>query len=231
MLFASDLSGLVQALMRTDIPALPDAALRPIGVHMLWGILLAAAGWRAGYRLPARWRAGFAALIALWSLIPGPASPAYWLEMAFAAPSWTSALLCVFYLQMHLHQTAGLGEGASGKAPADIPWPWTIAGIALGWVLALDTFALLPLTDSVYAWGFTPLATLVLVLVAASAWLVRPDWATALPVLAIVLYVLTRLPSGNVWDAVTDPLLWLYLHGAVVLRVWRQRNGRRRRLT
>ncbi len=231
MLFASDLSTLMQPLMRMDIPALPDTALRQIGVQMLWGTLLAAAGWRAGYRLPARWRAGFAALIALCSVVPGPASPAYWLEMAFAAPSWTSALLCGFYLQMQVRQTAGLREDASGTAPAGIPWPWTAAGIALGWVLALDTFALLPLTDSLYGWGFTPLATLVLLLVAASAWLVKPDWATALPMLAIALYVATRLPSGNVWDAVTDPLLWLYLHGAVVLRVWRQLNGRRRRLT
>jgi len=231
MLFASDLSTLVQPLVRTDIPALPDAALRQFVVQMLWGILLAIAGWRAGYRLPERWRVGFAALITLWSVSPGPISPAYWLEMAFAAPSWTSALLCGLYVRMKVQQTGGLRRGASDTAPARIPWLWAAAGIALGWVLALDTFAALPLKESLYAWGFTPLATLVLMLMAASAWLIKPDWATALPMLVIALYVATRLPSGNVWDAVTDPLLWLYLHGVVAVRVWTQLTGSVNQLT
>lgn len=212
--------------MRTDVPALPDPALRQTGVHLLWGVLLVAASWRAGLRLSARWRVRFAVVIAVWSMVPGPVSPAYWLEMAFAAPSWTSALLCGLYLQTRGRHTGGLCTVAANAGPTDVPWPWAAAGIGLGWILALDTFAALPLADSLYAWGFTPLATLVLTLLAAGAWLVKPDRANALPLLAITLYVLTRLPSGNVWDAVTDPLLWLYLHGAVVLRAWRQGKDR-----
>jgi len=38
-----------------------------------------------------------------------------------------------------------------------------------------------------------------------------PAWL--LPV-ALLLFAGTRLPTGNVWDAVMDPLLWLFLHGA-----------------
>ena len=226
MAFALDLATLVQSLVQTDIPPLPEAAFRQICVYMLWGLLLATAAWRAGSRLQPRWRRGLAALVVVWAAIPGPVSPAYWLEMAFAAPSWTSALLCGMWLLQQTRAHAVVANSWRAGEPPGIPWLWALFGMALGWVLALDTFAALPFAESVYAWGFSPLAPLCLALVGAGAWVVRPGWANVLPMLAVALYVGTRLPSGNIWDAVIDPLLWLYLHGVVAVRVWKQLTGR-----
>jgi len=229
MASAFDLATLVQSLVQADIPPLPEAAFRQVCVHMLWGFLLATAAWRAGTRLQPRWRQGLAALVVVWAAIQGPVSPAYWLEMAFAAPSWTSALLCGMWLLQQTRTQAVVANSWRAGEPTGIPWLWALFGIALGWALALDTFAALPFAESVYAWGFSPLATLCLALFGAGAWVVRPRWASALPLLAVALYVSTRLPSGNIWDAVIDPLLWLYLHGAVAVRVWKQLRGGARR--
>jgi hypothetical protein len=39
---------------------------------------------------------------------------------------------------------------------------------------------------------------------------------------ALLLFAATRLPTGNVWDAVLDPWLFLALHGMVVGRLLRR---------
>jgi hypothetical protein len=96
----------------------------------------------------------------------------------------------------------------------------------MGWVLALDTFAVLPLQQSIYAWGFSPLASLALMTGAAAVWVISARWLYTLPLFALALFVLTRLPSGNVWDAVLDPLLWLYLHIYLATQGWRYLRGR-----
>jgi hypothetical protein len=36
-------------------------------------------------------------------------------------------------------------------------------------------------------------------------------------VVVLAAYVLLRLPTGNVWDAVLDPFVWLALH----VQLWR----------
>jgi hypothetical protein len=44
---------------------------------------------------------------------------------------------------------------------------------------------------------------------------------------ALVVFGLWRWPSGNVWDAVLDPCLWLVLNGMALRaasRRWRSRN-------
>lgn len=225
MAYAFDLASLFQSLPNTGFAPLPGASLRQIVVHLLWGLLLAAASWHAGAWLPRRRRLGFVALVGAWAVLPGPISPAYWLEMAFAAPSWTSALVCSLWLLRQMQPPPIIRTSWAAGGQAGIGSLWAVVGIALGWVLALDTFAALPFGESVYAWGFTPWATLSMMVVGAGAWVVRPRWTNALPLLALALYVSTRMPSGNVWDAVIDPLLWLYMHGVVALRVGRRLRG------
>ena len=44
---------------------------------------------------------------------------------------------------------------------------------------------------------------------------------------ALLLFAATRLPSGNVWDALMDPLLWLLLQGVLLGHL---RRGHRNRL-
>jgi hypothetical protein len=41
----------------------------------------------------------------------------------------------------------------------------------------------------------------------------------AVPVVALV-FVVWRLPSGNVWDAILDPWAWLVLQGWLLARGW-----------
>ena len=78
----------------------------------------------------------------------------------------------------------------------------------IGWLLLLDTLALLPV--QLYALGFHPLTGGLMLLLGllpcivhgATSW--RDEWVRVLPA-AVVLFVLSRWPSGNVWDAVLDP--------------------------
>ena len=226
MVIASELAHLFQPLLDMDSPVLPTAALRQLGVHMLWGVVLAAAGWRMAYLLQPHWRLAWAACVGIGSSLPGPLSPAYWLELAFASPSWTSVLLCGLWLWRQTRPQAVFSDPWSPRPINHIPIRWVLCGIGLGWVLALDTFAALPVQQSIYGWGFSPLASVVLLIGAATAWIISARGVHALPFLAIALFVLTRLPSGNVWDAVSDPLLWLYLHVHLAAQGWRYLRGR-----
>ena len=226
MLNTSEFAQLLQPLLEIDSPVFPQPALRQVGVHILWGVVLATAGWRMAYVLQPRWRFGLAVLVGLGSSFPGPMSPAYWLELAFASPSWTSVLLCGLWLWRQTRAQAPFSSSWTPRPSNRIPIPWVICGLVVGWVLALDTFAVLPIQQSVYGWGFSSQASLVLTVGASAAWVISARGIHTLPFLALALFVLTRLPSGNVWDAVLDPLLWLYLHICLATQIWRYLRGR-----
>ena len=226
MVIAPDFALLLQPLLDMDSPVFPPAAVRQVCVHVLWGVVLAAAGWRMASVLQPPWRLALAALMGVGSSLAGPLSPAYWLELAFASPSWTSVLLCGLWLWGQTRSQARSSDIRTSRPTNSIPLPWVLCGIAMGWVLALDTFAVLPVRHSLYALGFSPLASLVLMVAAAATWVLSARWVHALPLVALALYVLTRLPSGNVWDAVLDPLLWLYLHIHLASQGWRSLRAR-----
>ena len=226
MVIAPDFALLLQPLLDLDSPVFPPAPVRQVCVHVLWGVVLAAAGWRLASVLQPPWRLAWAALVGIGSSLPGPLSPAYWLELAFASPSWTSVLLCGLWLWKQTRSQVRSGDLWTPRAAHPIPLPWVLCGIAIGWVLALDTFAVLPTPHSIYALGFSPLASVVLVVGAAAVWVRTARWLYALPLVSLALFVITRLPSGNVWDAVLDPLLWLYLHVQLASRGWRYSRAR-----
>jgi uncharacterized membrane protein len=103
-------------------------------------------------------------------------------------------------------------------------WFLPLCGVLLGWVLLLDTFALLP--GQWYGLGFSPAAVLTVAVVACVPWLfggATQSRAWVLPVV-VVIFVALRLPTGNVWDAVLDPWLWLALHGVLLRRVLKPRT-------
>ena len=225
-MIAPDFASLVQPLLDMNSPVFPKAALRQVCVHVLWGVVLAAAGWRLASVLQAHWRLGWAALLGIGSSLPSPWSPAYWLELAFGAPSWTSVLLCALWLWRQTRPQARFSNPWTPIPTNGIPVPWAVCGVLMGWVMALDTFAALPVPHSIYGWGFSPMASLVLMVGTATAWVLSKRWVHALPFMVLALFVLTRLPSGNVWDAVLDPLLWLYLHIHLASQGWRSLRGR-----
>ncbi|MBK6594014.1 MAG: hypothetical protein IPG23_15555 [Burkholderiales bacterium] len=219
-------------LMATDAPALPTALAMQIWLHLGWSVVLASVGagvvsryWpgTAGRLELRHW--GAALVLALWAWVPGPYSPAYWLGLVFQAPSIVAVLLCDGFLRKRFL--------ASRSAPAAVHEPnrfrlsLVLAGVLLGWALLLDTFALLPL--QLYAWGFSPVTLALVLLVTLLPWLagVSPRhsrwWVS--PV-ALLVFVVVRLPSGNVWDAVLDPCLWLALHGYLLRAAWRHYTAR-----
>ena len=121
----------------------------------------------------------------------------------------------------------GQAPEAAGQAISSRAWPWLAAlGIVLGWVLLLDTLAWWPL--SVYAWGFSAAAVGAVALVAVLLWGISGQAVWALPLGVLVLFVLTRLPTGNVWDALLDPWLWVALQAGWLVNLVRRWQAARR---
>jgi hypothetical protein len=216
------------ALLATDVPALPAAWAMQLGLTVGWALVLALLGVALGWRCSLPVRRGLAAAIALWTLVPGPVSPDYWLGLAFHAPSLSAMLVCGYLLWRVLFPS-GRATPVRARAWTRSAWLLLMGALALGDVLLLDTFAMLPL--QLYAWGFSPALLLGLAAVALLPWLLRSETAgaTGLEVwvapLALLLFVLTRLPTGNVWDALLDPWLWLVLHGLLIRRLLRWWRG------
>jgi hypothetical protein len=210
-------------LFATDNPVLPHPLALQLALHGVWAVLLGSATlWLAG-RLARPYRWGAAGLVALWTLLPGEISPAFWLGLAFQTPSVMSVLLCLGYLWRVQWQAsdAALSGGAMRA------WPWLAGlGVVLGWVLLFDTLAWWPV--SVYAWGFSAAAVGAVALAGALLWGISGQVIFALPLAALALFVLTRLPTGNVWDALLDPWLWLALQGGWLVSVVRRWRAARR---
>lgn len=198
-------------LLSTDAPALPTAWVMRLGLTLGWALVLASLGAGLARKRSLRTRRSLAAVLALWTLLPGPLTPDYWLGLAFHAPSLSAMLLCAGCLQRWLWVPT-LSASASKPAPAARAGVWLL--VLLGYVLLLDTFAVLPL--QIYTWGFSPLLLLVLLALSLLPWLRRGSAARWLVPLALLLFALTRLPTGNLWDALLDPWLWLLLHGLLI---------------
>ncbi len=204
-------------LLSTQSPLLPAPWAFRLYLDLAWGLVLAAlllALWvrrQPDSRLPL-W---LPPVLLLWCLLPGTLSPAYWLGLALRAPSGLLVLFCAWSLWRHYRpQTAGLEPMQALRA-----WAWPL--VALGWVLLLDTFALLPV--SVYGWGFAPLLLGVLALGGLLPALLRGQRAMpALWIAVLLLHILLRLPTGNAWDAVLDPVLWVWLQVDVLRRLRRR---------
>lgn len=215
---------LIEALFSTQSPLLPHPWAAKIYLALSWGVVLAwGVLWLAQRLDPRHVRLGSALALAvlLWCLWPGPASPSYWLGLAFRAPSLLTLMLCATAL-LAWHRPAW-----QDSLPLQGLRPWAPAWVLLGWVLLLDTLAVWP--PSVYALGFAPATVGVVMLLAWLPWLLRGatqrPWALTLGVV-ILLHVFLRLPTGNVWDALLDPWLWLVLQFqwlAGMVRYWRQR--------
>ncbi len=197
----------------------PGLALQIADRHLGWALVLGAMSVFAlrPFPLALRW-AGFL-LVLLACLIPGDFGATWWLGLAFQTPSLSLQGIGLLYLirawkMRHADPVATVTAGAYARWPNSLLWITVIAG----WVLALDTFAAFDFM--IYSIGFSPLAALVVLLVAALLWLLsartghgpqtqkQRDVAVIL-VVAMAMHLLTRLPSGNAWDAMLDPWLWL----------------------
>lgn len=218
-----------------DLPILPTADAMQWGLAAGWAVLLAwllvallqlvsAAPMPRVRRVWAAWLA-LAAILVCW--LPGAWSPAYHLGLAFQTPSVMSVVLCAMALwrwlvaQPAVPHCASSAVQTTGQRTAITCA--ALAGVALGWYLLLDTLALV--RGSVYAWGYGRYALWSL-LALALGWTLVLHWVLqastlrcTLPLwIVLLVFASTRLTTGNVWDALLDPWLWLALH----VVVWQQ---------
>jgi hypothetical protein len=206
-----DLTAHLNALLSMQTPALPDLALLRVARYLSWAIVLSSlVMWVA--RPAPRWlQRTLGVLVLAWTAIQGPVSPAFWLGLAFQMPSLMSSAICAVGLA--LIWRTGSCQLSDPQQLHALQWV-SLGGVLLGWILLLDTFAVFPF--SVYAAGFSPAAVGLAALLAALPWIFfgahgRWRWISCLLGAVLVLYVLLRLPTGNVWDALIDPLLWIAL--------------------
>lgn len=217
-----DLMQLLASLFSTQSPLLPAPLVFRLYLDLAWGLVLAvlALAFLSHRKLGGlRLQVWLPPVLLLWCLLPGALSPAYWLGLALRAPSGLLALLCAWSLWRHYRlQTSG---PTPLQALRSCTWPLLV----LGWILLLDTFALLPV--SLYAWGYTPALLGGLALLGLLPALLKGQHVmSGLWLGVLLLHLLLRLPTGNAWDAVLDPALWIWLQ-VDALRRWRQRAQER----
>lgn len=230
-----DMSAFLNILLSTENPVLPSPTAMRVALHVGWAIVLGSGLMLVVGKLSRPYQLGLSFLLMAWTLVPGIISPAYWLGLAFQTPSLTSALICLAWFLNRARREAGSEIRLTSPWTRSLPLLGAV-GVVLGWVMLLDTLAWLPV--SVYAWGFGSAALGGVVVFAALFWVFSGTtganrWAPALigPVLmlsVLTLFVVTRLPTGNVWDALIDPWLWVALQvGWIISAVRRLRAGKR----
>ena len=189
---------------------LPHAALLPLWVKLSWALVVSAVVLRWTYRFkPTVWPA---AVVAVILLLPRTDVLSGYLALAFQTPS----LVLVAWALWCWTDVLQLREPVSTT-----PTSMAGGGVLLGWALVLDTLNYWPswFNPQLYALGFES-AGLWWVLVWMAAVLlyaqVPKRWVLS-AVVVLTVYVWLRLPSGNVWDALLDPFVWLALH----VQLWR----------
>ena len=205
-----------------DLPALD---LQFLYGRLSWSIVLATAV--AALLPPAMRRSrpvvwGLLVLAGLVMALPNAASPAYWLALAFQWPSGVLIGLCLLKLSK-----AWPGARDVTPMPAMLAAVIAVTGAAL----YLDAIGLVSL--GMYYWGFGPFAAPLLALAAIAACALAVVLGRARPhalvaVGALALFSILRLPTGNLWDALLDPLLWGWAVGSLSIRaaLWIARKAR-----
>ncbi|WP_020652105.1 hypothetical protein [Massilia niastensis] len=192
--------------------SLPELASQVVYGRFAWTIVLATLAmslWPAS-RPTRPALAAILAGVAVLMALPGAMSPAYWLGLAFQYPSGLLLGLCLVALLRRWR----------GDAPARVmPLAPAAALAGAGLLLYLDAFGLL--TRGFYYAGFGPTLVPLLAVLAAAGCAAAILGGKAAPqagagLFALALFSLLRLPSGNLWDALIDPLLWGWAVAALV---------------
>ena len=207
----------------------PSLSALSFGMHLGWALALGAVSVFLLRTFNITTRRTVALVIVLLCLLPSEWSPSWWLGLAFQTPSLTLQGLCGLYLYQQLFLQAGaevpLPDSSTPTARTTWPLGLLLAVIVAGWIFALDTFAFFDI--SLYAIGFTPYAVLAALFFACLLQLISARSGHAQPtrhyrqlativLIATIVHLLLRLPTGNMWDALLDPWLWLMAHGLAI---------------
>ena len=213
----------------------PSLLALSVGMHLGWALTLGAGSAFLLRTATITTRRIVTLVIALLCLLPNEWSPSWWLGLAFQTPSLTLQGLCGLYLYQHSKVQAGttmpLTDSTTSAAHARWPLSLLLVAIVAGWVLALDTFAFFDV--ALYAIGFTPYAVLAALFFACLLQLISARSGhsqntrhyrelAAIVLIATLVHLLLRLPTGNLWDALLDPWLWIIAHGLAIYVVLRK---------
>jgi hypothetical protein len=204
----------------------PSLAMASMDRHLGWALTLTAVTLFILQRAPQVVRFGLAATVFLIALVPTTWSLSHWLGLGYQTPSLVTQGLALLYL---LRIFSAREVAARGQVSADAKWPLSVllVGIVVGWILVLDTFAILPI--SLYAFGYSEEAAIFGLVLATVFWTIsmrsasmhegqRARHLAVVLLFAIAIYTFIQLPSGNAWDAMIDPWLWLLAQGALLVR-------------
>ena len=134
-------------------PLMPDLVMTSAGRHLGWACLLSAFTLFFLRSTPVGWRFGLGLCAFIISILPTQGGATYWLGLAFQTPSLVAQGLCLLYIGRawrHRYQphTEAVIFGEHARWPVSV----LLCTIALGWLLALDTFAMLPI--ELFALGY-----------------------------------------------------------------------------
>jgi hypothetical protein len=209
-------------MLAVAAPVLPQPWAIRLALPLGWGLVLAFLFLKLARGRSLGLQVGAALAGLCWGCLPGSWSATFWLGLAFQAPSLATMMLCAAAASRQI-RAACRGEVTDSAEPGSVMLALSGAALALGYLLFIDTFALLPF--GLYAWGFGPAACLLLGVVACLPWFAARrapiDPVVLLLPGVLLLFALTRLPTGNVLDAVLDPGLWLFLHLVLFRRLFR----------
>ncbi len=206
----------------------PALALHSFAMHLGWALVLSAIAAFLLRPFPKALRFFGIGIAAATQLLPGSWSLGWWLGLAFQSPSLTMQGISLLYL-VRVWRLRNTPPTATIDTAAYARWPTPLLLVAAiaGWVLVLDMLAQFDL--QLFAIGFTPYAVLASLLIAGvfELWSLRSGYSAAFQkyrdialiiVGAMAVHLLLRLPSGNAWDALIDPWLWLGAQAAVLYR-------------
>ncbi len=192
---------------------LPQTVFLPVWVKLSWALVMSAVVLRLTYRFkPTVWPA---AVVAVVMLLPRTDVLSGFLALAFQTPSLVLVAWGVWCW----------ADVLEGREPvATTPTPVALLGVLLGWALVVDTLNGWPVffNPQLYALGFESVGLWLVsgITAAVLLWPQVPKRWTLSAVAVLAVYVLLRLPTGNVWDALLDPFVWLALH-VQLWRTWR----------
>jgi hypothetical protein len=197
---------------------LPTLLLQNAYGKLAWAIVIAAvitSLFSASRQLSRRAVIRLLGVALLVMLLPQQLSPVYWIALAFQWPSGMLVMLCLAHLAR---------PWLPQPAPRGMPVALAAAIALFGIVLYLDALGLA--SFGLYFWGFGPrgaplfaLAAMALCTAGIVQGYARPQVFAALG--ALTLFTLLRLPTGNLWDALLDPLLWAWAVLTLAIRARR----------
>lgn len=221
---------------------IPNLSFATASRHLGWALILTALLLFLLKPLPSALR--FAITIAAFvaCIAPAPWSLVHPLGLAYQTPSLVTQGIALLYC-LQFWQNRGVHQSTLylQNTGSETRWPTGILlmAIAAGWALFLDTFAVLPVQLYAMGYGFgVPLFGLMLAVVlwsiARSGGNLRKNrHSGALAVvllLSVAIFAFTRLPSGNAWDALLDPWLWIAAHAILTGRIVLHLTRRNRRV-